>query len=51
MRPPDLFYGNPVTCSVPLEGRGELKQSQEIKLTACSRFDGTPTKFGGGFGP
>ena len=29
--------GNPVTSSVPLEGRDELKQSREIKLAARSR--------------
>ncbi len=39
-RQTDLFDGNPVTCSVPLEGQEELEQSPEIKFAACCRLYG-----------
>ncbi len=46
---PDLFDGNPVTCSVPLEGRDELEQSQGIKLAARARSYDAPTRVQGQF--
>ncbi len=44
-----FVYRNPVTCSVPLEGRDELEHCREIKLAACSRSYGAPTRVWGRF--